>query len=43
VFGSVTEPEIVLDALSALGLPTTAPQAARARDPTELFGDAPTD
>ena len=43
VLGSVTEPEIVLDALSALGLSTVAPQAARARDPTELFGEAPTD
>jgi hypothetical protein len=38
VVGEMTDPEIVRFVLDGLGLPTQAPQPARARDPTELFG-----
>jgi putative transposase len=43
VLGSVTEPDRVRSVLQALHMPTAAPRAARARDPTELFGDLPSD
>jgi hypothetical protein len=37
VLGEVTEPTMVRLVLECLGVPTEAPRAARARDPTELF------
>ncbi len=40
VLGEVTEPAAVRLVLDRLGVPTEAPAAARARDPTELLGDA---
>jgi hypothetical protein len=40
VGGEVTEPTLFAVVLESLGLPTEAPRAARARDPTELLGDA---
>ncbi len=40
VVGELTEPAAVRLALERLGLPTEAPTAARARDPTALLGDA---
>jgi hypothetical protein len=39
VCGEITEPTLVAVVLESLGLPTEAPRAARARDPTELLGD----
>jgi hypothetical protein len=39
VLGEITEPSMVRLILESLGLPTEAPVAARARDPTELLGD----
>jgi hypothetical protein len=40
VLGLVTAPALVMRILKPLGMPTEAPRAARARDPTELFADA---
>jgi hypothetical protein len=40
VLGLVIEPALVTRILKPLGMPTEAPRAARARDPTELFADA---
>ena len=40
VLEEVSEPAAVRLVLDRLGLPTAAPAAARARDPTELLGDA---
>jgi len=37
VLGEVTEPSLVRLVLETLGLPSDAPRAARARDPTELL------
>jgi hypothetical protein len=37
--GMVDEPWFVSQLLGELGLPTDAPRAARARDPTTLDGD----
>jgi hypothetical protein len=37
VLGEVTEPAMVRLVLDSLGIPTDAPRAARARDPTELL------
>ena len=37
VLSEVTDPAMVRLMLEGLGLPTEAPNAARARDPTELF------
>ena len=37
LLSEVTDPAMVRLALESLGLPTEAPNAARARDPTELF------
>ena len=39
VMGMVDEPWLVSQLLGELGLPTEAPRAARARDPTTLDGD----
>ena len=39
VLGEVTEPAMVRLVLDSLGMPTDAPRAARARDPTELLGE----
>ena len=39
VLGEITDPAIAGLILESLGLPTDAPVAARARDPTELLGD----
>lgn len=39
VLGQVTEPAAVRLVLESLGLPTEAPRAARARDPTELLAE----
>jgi len=39
VLGEVTDPAMVRRILESLGLPTEAPVAARARDPTELVAD----
>ena len=39
VMGMVDEPWFVSQLLGELGLPTEAPRAARARDPTTLEGD----
>ena len=39
VLGEVIEPATVRLVLESLGMPTEAPRAARARDPTELLGD----
>jgi hypothetical protein len=35
--GEVTEPAMVKLVLECVGLPTEAPRAARARDPTDLL------
>jgi len=43
VLGEVSEPEAVRLVLESLGLPTEAPRAARARDPTDMLGDATAD
>jgi len=40
VLGEITEPTIVGVILETLGMPTEAPPVGRARDPTELLGDA---
>jgi hypothetical protein len=40
VLGEVTEPAMVRLILESLAMPTDAPSAARARDPTELLGQA---
>lgn len=37
VLGEVTEPTMVKLVLECLAMPTEAPRAAKARDPTELF------
>ena len=37
MLGEVTDPAMVGLVLEGVGLPTEAPRAARARDPTELF------
>ena len=39
VLGEITEPRMVTLVLESLAVPTEAPRAARARDPTELLGD----
>ena len=39
LLGEVTEPTMVRLVLDSLGMPTDAPHAARARDPTELLGE----
>jgi hypothetical protein len=39
VLGEITEPRLVTSVLESLAMPTEAPGAARARDPTELLGD----
>jgi hypothetical protein len=39
MLGEVTEPALVSLVLESLALPTEAPRAARARDPTELLGE----
>ena len=39
VLGEITDAAIVRLVLESLQLPTDAPRAARARDPTELLGD----
>ncbi len=39
VLGEVTDPARIRLVLDALGMPTDAPRAARARDPTELLGE----
>jgi hypothetical protein len=39
VLGEVTDRAMVRLVLQALALPAEAPRVARARDPTELFGD----
>jgi hypothetical protein len=41
--GEVTDPAAVGLVLESLGLPTEAPRVARARDPTELLGEADID
>jgi hypothetical protein len=43
VLGEVTEPAAVRLVLESLGLPTEGPHAARARDPTDMLGDATAD
>jgi hypothetical protein len=40
VLGEVTDQPWVRLTLESLGMPTEAPIAARARDPTELLADA---
>ena len=40
VLSEVTDPTMIGLMLEALGLPTVAPRAARARDPTELGGES---
>ena len=39
VLGEVTDPTMVRLVLDSLGMPTDAPHAARARDPTEFLGE----
>jgi hypothetical protein len=39
VLGEVTRADVIVLVLESLGLPTTAPRAARARDPTDLLGE----
>jgi len=39
VLAEVTEPAMVSLVLGSLGMPSEAPRAARARDPTELLGE----
>jgi hypothetical protein len=39
VLGEVTDPAMVRLVLDSLGMPSDAPRAARARDPTELLGE----
>jgi uncharacterized protein YbaR (Trm112 family) len=39
VLDEVTDPARIRLVLDALGMPTDAPRAARARDPTELLGE----
>lgn len=39
VLGEVTDPTMVRLVLDSLGMPTDAPHAARARDPTQLLGE----
>jgi hypothetical protein len=39
LLGEVTDPNAVRLVLESLGLPTEAPRAARARDPTDLTPD----
>lgn len=43
ILGEVTEASTVGRILDALGMPIEAPRAARARDPTELLGEAGAD
>ncbi len=43
VLGEVTDAVAVRLVLERLGLPTDAPRAARARDPTDLFADPSSD
>jgi hypothetical protein len=43
VLGEVTEPTAVRLVLESLGVPTEAPRAARARDPTDLVAEYATD
>jgi hypothetical protein len=40
VLGEVTEPAAIRLVLESLSLPTEAPRAARARDPTELLAES---
>jgi hypothetical protein len=39
VLGEVTEPALLAQVLEGLGIPTEAPPAARARDPTEVLAE----
>jgi hypothetical protein len=39
VLGEITQPPMVSLILESLAMPTEAPRAARARDPTELLVD----
>jgi hypothetical protein len=39
VLGEVTRTDAIVLVLESLGLPTHAPRAARARDPTDLLGE----
>jgi hypothetical protein len=39
ILGQVTDATTIGRVLETLGMPTEAPRAARARDPTELLGD----
>lgn len=39
VLGEITEPATVRLVLESLGMPTEAPKAARARDPTDMFDE----
>jgi hypothetical protein len=43
VLGSYVGADVVRAVLEELGMPTEAPTAARARDPTSLFADAQSD
>jgi hypothetical protein len=43
VLGEITEPRMVGLVLDSLGMPSEAPRAARARDPTELLGEGAAD
>jgi hypothetical protein len=43
VLGEVTERAMAGLVLDALGMPSDAPRAARARDPTELLGEVAAD
>ncbi len=40
ILGSITQPDAVREILKRLAIPTEAPRAARARDPTDLDDDA---
>jgi len=43
VHGEITEPHLVRLILERVGLPVDAPPVARARDPTQLFGEETVD
>jgi hypothetical protein len=43
VLGEVTRADAIALVLESLGLPTHAPRAARARDPTALLGEQDVD
>jgi len=43
VLGAVTNPAMVRLVLESVGMPTEAPRAAPARDPTELLGNPDAD